>query len=381
MKKRIFAFSLAAFMLCGSFSGCGLKKGPASISGKEETEQYVRYLGRTYTSSNTTYFNWTLGGFEVNFHGTGLTAKLHTSLGYDGMSLENNTMLCIYVDGENEPSKTISLDEEIADYVLCEGLEKDDHTVKVLKRHDVGYATAGLETLTVTDGTFHEKPVSTAVHRIEFLGDSLTSGDGCYTYEDCAWISINQDGTLSHAKLIGDAFNADIQVLSHCGMGLVWDYAGHDMNQGAIPLTAIYNYSDYFNRGMESEWDFSKFRPELIVLNIGTNDFNYICGHPEMFYDAYVSFLQTIREKNPDAFILCTMGTTASENVDPGFTQIAEKANAAGLTNIEFFMMPKDYDPERDEPGIGIHPSPKSQARTADYLIEEIKRVLGWQTY
>lgn len=392
MKKRIFCCIL--LLACGIFCACGSKSetgevgkqvitvekdAPSTVSGKEALGQYVRFLGRTYQSGAVTYFNWSLGGFEVNFKGTGLTASMRTSLGYGGQSPENNTSVCIFVDGEKEPSNTVELDQMLGEYTLCEGLENDFHTVRVLKKQEVGYATAGLEALTVTDGKLGSKPVSSCAHRIEFIGDSLTCGDGMYTFDDCAWTSVNQDATKSHAKLIGDAFNADIQLVSKCGMGLVWDYAGNDMTRGAIPLTAIYKYADFFNNGMDTPWDFEQFQPELIVLNIGTNDMAYIGGDPERFYDTYVEFLKTLRACNPEAFILCTMGTTASTDPDPGFAQIVERVNEAGLTNMEFYLMPSDYDPVRDEPGIGIHPSPKSQKRTADYLIAEIEKALGWQ--
>lgn len=357
-----------------------------------QIDSTARFMGRTFSDSNVHWFDWTLSGFEFSFNGIGATARLRSNTGWGGASPANNTSVVVYVDGEEEPSNTIELSSTDATYTLIDGLKPGNHTVKVLKKHDIGYASAGVQELSVINGSFNNKPTSEAVHKIEFIGDSLTSGDGLWTNNknvNGGYISINQDGTKSHAKLIGDAFNADINVISWCGRGVVWNCDGKDEAQGGEPMTIVYPLTDYYYNKSQ-QWNFSSFQSELIVLNLGTNDYGSIiqsAANETRFVDTYVSFLKTIRSKNPNATILCTCGTTFSETGCRGFTakmsgifdRISAKAVQEGLSNLDFFLMPDDFE-ESDGRGNDIHASPASQAKTAGYLIEEIESVMGWNT-
>ncbi|MFC6652659.1 GDSL-type esterase/lipase family protein [Paenibacillus rhizoplanae] len=61
----------------------------------------------------------------------------------------------------------------------------------------------------------------------------------------------------------------------------------------------------------EIAWDFSRFTPELIVINLGTNDDSYTKDDPAKqadYAENYVAFLQKVRRNNPDSTILCTLG-------------------------------------------------------------------------
>ncbi|MFR5051646.1 MAG: hypothetical protein ACLTCP_10230 [Ruminococcus bicirculans (ex Wegman et al. 2014)] len=58
-------------------------------------------------------------------------------------------------------------------------------------------------------------------------------------------------------------------------------------------------------------WDFSKYIPQIIVINLGTNDDSYCRDHKDrqaVFSKLYADFLAVVREKNPQAYILCTVG-------------------------------------------------------------------------
>ncbi|MFA5659273.1 MAG: GDSL-type esterase/lipase family protein, partial [Oscillospiraceae bacterium] len=65
-------------------------------------------------------------------------------------------------------------------------------------------------------------------------------------------------------------------------------------------------------------WDFS-FKPDLIVINLGQNDISYCTGKPEHeaeFMNAYSDFLKQIRNANPNAKILCTLGIMGNSLFD-----------------------------------------------------------------
>ena len=58
------------------------------------------------------------------------------------------------------------------------------------------------------------------------------------------------------------------------------------------------------------QWDFS-FEPDIVVINLGTNDDSYCKGDKDKiaeFTREYKNFITKIRRYNPDAYILCTLG-------------------------------------------------------------------------
>ena len=59
------------------------------------------------------------------------------------------------------------------------------------------------------------------------------------------------------------------------------------------------------------EWDFKKYVPDLIVINLGTNDSSYCKGIEDrslVYAEKYTEFLKTVHELNPGAKILCCLG-------------------------------------------------------------------------
>ncbi len=339
-----------------------------------EMNEYLKFAGRTYTKDQTVYFNWSYSGFEFNFYGTKAEALIVTNLGYNGTSLANNGMLWVCIDGDTEGKKLIELDERSKWYTLAEGLEDGLHNIRVIKRTQVGYSTAGLEKLRI-DGEFAEKPAEKKL-KIEVIGDSFSCGDGCYTVGGRdAYVSLNQDSYVSYGKLVAEHFDAELNIVARCGMGLVWNHAGKTAEEGVPSLPQIYEYTDYFNNGTEEAWDFSKFDADIIILNIGTNDSSYISRNTSLWVSTYVEFLKTLRKNNPDAAIICTQGASNCNSGNMAFDSIKRKAEYGGVDNLYFYTMLRDYDPEVDGMGVGMHPSPATHRKTADQLIAEINRL------
>ncbi len=57
------------------------------------------------------------------------------------------------------------------------------------------------------------------------------------------------------------------------------------------------------------EWDFSKHQPDVVVVNLGTNDDSYCKNdstRQEEYKTEYVEFIKEIRQNNPNAAIICT---------------------------------------------------------------------------
>lgn len=113
-----------------------------------------------------------------------------------------------------------------------------------------------------------------------------------------------------------------------------------------------------------------------MVINLGTNDMNYVAADPKAngdeFVEGYKAFLKTVREKRPNAPIICTMGTMGGDDI----YKLIERAIAKlGDDNITSYF--SQTHSMRDGMGADGHPSKKTQQNIADVLAEKIRNTLG----
>ena len=69
-------------------------------------------------------------------------------------------------------------------------------------------------------------PVPEKKYLLEFIGDSITSGEGTYgATEDNDWIPMYMSYSKNYAKMVSDSLNADCHVISQGGWGVLsgWD--------------------------------------------------------------------------------------------------------------------------------------------------------------
>ena len=131
------------------------------------------------------------------------------------------------------------------------------------------------------------EPRSTANRKpfIEFLGDSITQGEGIL---HAGGQVINSDGLATYAWLTGEALGTTHVQVAFGGSGVIRSGSG---NVPAAPLSFAWNFAG-------SPADFS-VQPDFILLNLGTND-QYSTGE---FIPAYINLLREIRRHCPHTVI------------------------------------------------------------------------------
>ncbi|MDP8998734.1 MAG: SGNH/GDSL hydrolase family protein [Myxococcota bacterium] len=135
----------------------------------------------------------------------------------------------------------------------------------------------------------------------------------------------------------------------------------------------------------DSRWDFSRWVPEVVVVNLGTNDFFQRDLRQQVFVTAYVSLLARIRSHYPQALIVCALGPMLSDSYPAGSQNLSrarrymrasvEAAHGKGdarVSMIEFQVQ----DPSNA--GCGYHPNVRTHRQMAQQLTAEIKTELGW---
>ena len=102
--------------------------------------------------------------------------------------------------------------------------------------------------------------------------------------------------------MLARSLSAEISTVAWSGKGIYYNY-GVDRVE---PLPTLYDRT--ISTDKSHLWNFS-WQPEVVVINLGTNDYS---GSPKptptQFTTAYQTFLEHLRSKYANAFILCVSG-------------------------------------------------------------------------
>lgn len=307
----------------------------------------LRYIGRIDASDPLApLLYWPGSAVEAVFEGTSLTLHLHDA---------GTNYVSVVIDG-GEPVVLACAPGEGA-YVVAEGLSPGQHTLTVTKRTEIAEGDLTFVGLTLDPGAgLGPRPADKAL-RIELYGDSITSG---YSVDcDCdSGEAVYKDNTHTYGAFTARALDADYHSVSLSGVGLVrswWD---------ATMLT----YWDSL-RDDDHAWDFAAWTPDIVVVNLGQND--YWLGVKGQMIPAWQSFGRLLRATYPDAEIFFALGSM--DVVAPGspYPAMLEEA-VAGLQAEDDRVHAVIFEYN----GSGRHPVASEQAWMAEQLLDEIRLVM-----
>jgi lysophospholipase L1-like esterase len=176
-------------------------------------------------------------------------------------------------------------------------------------------------------------------------------------------------------------------MVSYSGYGIITGYTENDQKL----ITHL--LPDYYELAGKSEgefggnlkpqdvrWDFSRFVPDLIVINLGTNDDSYTkddAGKQAEYTEEYTGFLKQVRRNNPGSRILCTLGMMG-DRLYPYVEQAVNRyTRETGDSNIS--VMKFDVQLADDGYAADFHPSQATHGKAAARLAAEIKGLMKWE--
>ena len=310
----------------------------------ESVKDKIYFQGRILWKEDKAVMGYTNSSFTIHFRGTGLEALMGTGC----TEPINQPGLRIYVDGKAE--KEVVLDSEEQWVTLAEFPEAGEHTVRVVKITEAGMSYAAFMELKV-EGELLPVPEDTRVKAL-FIGDSITCGYGVLGEPDSEYTVRDEDGELSYAGFLARAMNWNAEWVSVSGHGMFVEYTGDPEN--ILPREFPYTY---WFIDKETREDYSRFQPDWIIVNLGTNDSGPMAENPLLvggFKSRYESFIYTLRIAYPKAKIVCVMGTLAA-GVFPYIQEVIDRVKADGLKDIYGLELPY-HDVEHDGMASG-HPS------------------------
>ena len=348
----------------------------------------VKILGRAIYDAEGEYlwFGASAGGIE--FKCTGKTVTIDVTADSSSYEASNPARYAIYTDNKLYVDSTISKKQT----ELTVELEEDaEHVIRFIKLSE---SANGTLRITGIKGNKVE-PTAANEKKIEFIGDSITCGYGVDGTEG-AFSTKTEDASKTYAYKVAQKFNADYSLFAFSGFGVISGYSSDGKRNTVSTLPQYYDklgfswYTQYDSDNTQMKdvkWDFNEFVPDLIVINLGTNDGSYLNSvsgdakksEKEDFVAEYEKFIGTIRSAYPEAEILCTLGIMG-QDLYPQIEEAVESyKNETGDEKVNAFKF-NQQDVNKNGKGIDWHPAPQSHIEAANELIEEIEKLYGWTT-
>jgi lysophospholipase L1-like esterase len=251
-------------------------------------------------------------------------------------------------------------------------LPKGRKRLEISKRTGANFGAATFYGLRLDAFASLHKAKARSERKIEFLGDSLTNAYGAEgPGKQCPELRPYENAAKGFAALAAGQLGADLQVLALSGYGVVRNY-GDAAPRSAAPFPLHYGRQISSEPG--SRWDRSKFKPDAVVVNLGTNDFSTEPAPTEAeFIEAYLALIHDALQGRGaiPVFIASPKGRKIQEL---RCAQVVERAKKAGLDAqlVELEAVPES------ELGCDWHPLAQVHRRWAHTLASAMKRRLNW---
>lgn len=366
---------------------------------KAESDK-VKLLGRSLMIDGIRYLGYSCSGIAFEFTGKRAEAVLVTDTADElravqkrnGLVPEENedildeakAWVAVFINDEKEPIKRFRLDKQEADYVLYESKEEKTVKLTLVKLTEAKWAKVGIKEI-IIDSESKPQPLPDKKRKLEFIGDSITCGYGIESrYAEEPFATSTENGWKAYAAQVARALDADYNLVSWSGIGVSSSYTEEDKINDAWLISNLYADID---AGLETalghdekdfqKWDFKSFKPDDIIINLGTNDMSYTRGIEERekhFGRKYYDFLVKVRAYNPDARILCTLGIMGEELYPQVEAQVTKYKEETGDKKV--WLLPlKEQNGALDGMGAQWHPSQKTQDKLAKQILKKLQEV------
>lgn len=300
---------------------------------------------------------------RIRFRGTGVDIRMHDTSNYFNVIVDNQFHKVLKGNGNTR-------------YTLAEGLQEGTHQVAFIKRTEAEVGATLINKVWVSEGgkllQANEKP-----RRIEVIGNSISCGYGTEASSKATYSPATQDAYDSYAAFLADTFNTDLSIVAYSGKGVVRNY-GDKAKRSALPMPALYNRA--LVSQPKAEWNFSNQVPDMVIINLGTNDFS-TKPHPDksMFVPAYKRLLKRVHEHYPGVPVVGICGPLMKP---PACAYIHEAIAGYGRKSqetVKFVKIPSALLQSSEDFGADGHPSRKGQQKMAGFLFSEIQALMKWK--
>ena len=288
---RIFLLFTATFFLFSQCKTNVAQRYPAN-------ESNIIYSGRVEIRTSDVVLIGSASSATAYFAGDTCVIYLknnnnNDSYNFFSIELDNEDLGRFKIEGDT----TIAIPVEIV-------FKKETHKIMISKSTEASNGYLNFE------GIFCEKletPPAQPMKSIEFIGNSITCGMGndtlaipCHTNQ---WYD-QHNAYWAYGPTVSRALKVNYFLSSVSGIGIYrnWNGIGPTMPEVYENL--------YLNLNDQKKRDFTTFKPDIISICLGTNDFSdgdgvnpRLAFDPEIFISKYIQFIETLLSHFPEAQI------------------------------------------------------------------------------
>lgn len=326
------------------------------------------YVGRV-SFADPAAPRFTYPGVQVfaTFSGTSVAMKTKPGCGYFMVEIDSQPPFKVHAaDGSTRVS--IATDLPPGQHSLC-----------------LTYANEGLLLKPVFYGLYLDPQAALGPRpklprrRLEFIGNSVTCALGNEgSPADKRAPYAKQNAYYSYAAIAARQLHAQYQIVARSGIGIYRNCNGSPRgDRGTLP--DLFPYTLFGTSG--ERWDFARYQPDVVCVNLGTNDTTSPSYDTERLTVAFKTFLATLRSHYPKAHLVLLTGPMLRgrrlADVQAAATQAVDDARLRGDSAVHRF----DFTPDDGSLGYGIfkHPSVRRHEAMAAELVPFLKEITGWE--
>ena len=327
----------------------------------------IRYVGRfDFSNPQEVRYDWSGVYIQFRFRGSECAVK---------MSDTGHNYYNVFVD--DQPSRTIDVKSDTT-IVIADGIGAKVHKIQIYKRTEGNQGTGSFKGILISQNgemlPWNEIPT----RKIEFIGNSITCGYGTEGLSKSERFKPSTENNyMSYAPLMARAFKADYHIVAHSGMGVVRNYGYKEkVSPDAMPG----RFNRVFDEKEQPIWNFSQWRPDVVVINLGTNDFSTLpFPDKEVFQSGYEKLINEVRKQYGDLPVFCVVGPMTDEPCYSYVKEMVENFRSANKNKNVYFIGIPTYlmDPDKDL-GSDTHPNYHGAHKMAAHVLPVISTIVKW---
>jgi len=301
----------------------------------------------------------------------------------------NLPYISVFLDGQPTPFHTLCVEAGEQRTLLYTAGQAQAHTLRVVKRSENSKGRLGLRSVWVEGRLTAATPRESAL-KLEFVGDSITCGFGNdMAAEETVFDVAKENAFSAYPAITAQLLGADYQCVCISGIPLCWasdpGFRLHipELDGFTPPVRTMEDHYGFTDRNHQeaiglsdgfTPWDFQRFRPDAVIINLGTNDAFRLrvsgCSATEetYFISRYVAFLHQLRRLNGTGPVLaCTLGSMDYYLYDAIEKAVTQYRAETGDGRV-FCMKFAPIDPWGEGVGGLGHPNSKTQIRMGHEL-------------
>ena len=343
------------------------------------TDQHILYMGRI-SFANPERPAWNYPGIQIvaAFEGTSLRMMAKPRSGYFVAQID-----------EAEPFKVAFRGERDSVVTLATALPDGRHTVRLM------YVIEGFEFYPEFWGFVLDKGRSLVeapalpCRKIEFIGNSITCGygnEGLKKEEHFDYATENH--YYSYASITARSLEAQHWVVARSGIGAYRNYGEPKSGSPGSCMPVQYDFTGYAWKPklrqeptfLSEKWDFSRYQPDVVCINLGTNDLSTNNYDLKLLKQGYQTLLKMVREHNPQAKIVFLTGSMLYEKelqeAKQLLDEVTDEAHKSGDKEVYRF----DMAPISGEEFYGndYHPNIYEDEKMAVELTAYLRSLMNW---